>query len=260
MTALKRYDDLFRLDGKIALVTGSSQGLGLAIAEGLARAGAAVVLNGRRPQKLESARQTLRRKRLDVRASAFDVSNEAEVVEAIERIERDIGPIGILVNNAGATFRAPAESFPTERWREVMATNLDGVFFVSRAVGARMIQRKRGKIINIASLLSEAARPTICAYAASKGAIRMLTRALAVEWAKYNIQVNAIGPGYFETELNRPLMDDEKFDAWVRSRTPAGRWGKPADLVGAAVFFASRASDFVTGQILYVDGGWLSSL
>jgi len=252
--------DLFSLEGKRALVTGSSRGLGLAIAEGLGRAGATVVLNGRNADRLDAALRALKRKRLAAHALVFDVTDEVRVAAAVAEIEREVGPLDILVNNAGTTFRAPAHEFPTERWRDVIATNLDGVFFVSRAVGARMIRRRRGKIINISSLLSEAARPTISAYAASKGAVKMLTRALAVEWAKYNIQVNAIGPGYFDTELNRPLVQDEDFDAWVRSNTPAGRWGRPNDLVGAAVFLASSASDFVTGQTLYVDGGWLANL
>jgi len=252
--------DLFNLGNRIAFVTGSSRGLGLAMAEGLGHAGAAVVLNGRDRARLEKARDSLQRAGIQVAAYAFDVTDESAVADGVERIEKEVGPIAILVNNAGRTFRAPAEEFPTERWREIMDLNVDAVFYVSRAVGKRMVERKRGKVINIASLLSEAARPTIAPYTASKGAVKMLTKALAVEWAKHNVQVNAIGPGYFTTEMNRPLFTDPEFDAWVKARTPAGRWGDPRELVGAAVFLASAASDFVTGQVIYVDGGWLAAL
>ena len=251
---------LFNLDGRIALVTGSSRGLGRAIAEGLAQAGARVVLNGRNAEALEAARYEMASAGLDVSASRFDITDEEDVERAVVRIEEEVGPLGILVNNAGINRRAPIEEFPTEAWRELMSVNLDGMFFVSRAVGRRMIPRKRGKVVNIASLLSEAARPSISPYAASKGAVKMLTKGMAVEWAKHNIQVNAIGPGYFLTDMNQALVADEKFDAWVKQKAPAGRWGDPAELVGAAVFFASAASDFVTGQILYVDGGWLANL
>lgn len=251
---------LFDLSGKTALVTGSSQGLGYAIAQGLGEAGARVVLNGRNAEKLEKARSSLEKTGLDARGYAFDVADEWGVTVGVERIEEEVGPIGILVNNAGINRRSPAEDFPTQDWRDIFGTNLDGMFFVSRAVGKRMIERKEGKVVNIASLLSEAARPSITPYAASKGAVKMLTKGLAVEWAKHNIQVNAIGPGYFVTEMNKPLKADEAFDAWVKSQAPAGRWGEPNELVGAAVFFASRASDYVSGQVLYVDGGWLASL
>lgn len=252
--------DLFSLSRKHALITGSSAGLGLALAEGLGKAGATVILNGRNAARLEKARLALRRKRIKAFGYAFDVTDEGGVGEAVAQIEREVGAIDILVNNAGINLRAPIEDFPTDQWRELMAVNVDAVFYVSKAVGRRMMRRKRGKVINIVSLLSEAARPTIAPYAASKGAIKMLTKSLAVEWAPYNIQVNAIGPGYFDTEMTRKLVRDRKFDAWVRSKTPADRWGKPEELVGAAVFFASKASAFVTGQILYVDGGWLANL
>ena len=252
--------DLFRLDGRLALLTGSSQGLGLAMAKGLGQAGARVVLNGRNVEKLERARQGLVDEGIEVFGYAFDVTDAASVEEAVGRVEDEVGPIDILVNNAGINRRAPFEAFPVEQWREVMDTNLNAMFYVSKAVGARMISRKRGKIINIASLLSEAARPSITPYTASKGAVKMLTKGMAVEWAPHNIQVNAIGPGYFVTEMNRPLVEDPKFDAWVKQKCPSGRWGDPSELVGAAVFFASAASDFVTGQVLYVDGGWLANL
>lgn len=252
--------ELFSLKKRIALVTGSSRGLGLAMAEGLGKAGAEIVLNGRKVTPLKRAQRKLRARRIRTAVCSFDVTDEAAVIESVEWIEKNVGPIDILVNNAGINLRAPIEEFPTEQWHQIMDLNLNAVFYVSKAVGRRMIRRRRGKIINIASLLSEAARPTIAPYAASKGAVKMLTKSLAVEWARYGIQVNAIGPGYFATEMNKPLVKDREFDAWVRERTPAGRWGKPGDLVGTAVYLASKASDFVTGQIVYVDGGRLSEL
>jgi gluconate 5-dehydrogenase len=252
--------ELFSLKGRRALVTGSSQGLGLAMAEGLGKAGATVILNGRNVKKLERARQKLQRKKIKTRTCAFDVTDEAAVVEGVRRIEKDVGAIDILVNNAGMNLRALIEEFPTDQWHELMDLNVNGVFYVSKAVGKRMVRRKRGKVVNILSLMSAGARPTTAPYAASKGAIAMFTKALATEWGKYNIQVNAVGPGYFATAMTRPLVEDKKFDAWVRAETPAGRWGKPTELTGAVVFFASKASHFVTGQILYVDGGWLAAL
>ena len=251
---------LFSLKGKRAFITGSSQGLGLAMAEGLGKAGATVILNGRNVKKLERARKKLRARRIRTFAYPFDVTQEEQVIAGVAAIEKEVGPIDILVNNAGINLRAPIEDFPTAQWHQLMDLNLNAVFYVSKAVGKRMIRRRRGKVINIASLLSEAARPTIAPYTASKGGIKMFTKAMATEWAKHNIQVNAIGPGYFATPMNEKLVKDKRFDAWVKARTPAGRWGDPSELVGAAVFFASRASDFVTGQILYVDGGWLAAL
>ena len=251
---------LFSLKGKRALITGSSQGLGLAVAEGLGKAGATVILNGRNPDKLDRAWRTLRAKRIKAHPYAFDVTDEAQVIRSVAAIEKEVGPINILVNNAGVNLRGPIAEIPSDRWHELMDLNLHAVFYVSKVVGKRMIRHRRGKVINIASLASEAARPGIAPYAASKGAIKMFTKSLAVEWAKYNIQVNAIGPGYFITEMTADRARDKKFDAWVKLRTPAGRWGKPRELAGAAVFLASKASDFVTGQILYVDGGWLANL
>ena len=252
--------DLFSLKRKRALVTGSSRGLGLAMAAGLGRAGATVILNGRDEARLGRAVRGLKAKRVKAYGYSFDVTRPEEVADAVSRVERELGPIGILVNNVGINLRAPVAEMEIEKWHEVMDANLHSVFYVSRAVGRRMVRRRRGKIINVASLLSEAARPTTASYAASKGAVKMLTKSLAVEWAQYNIQVNAIGPGYFDTELTRPLVENRRFDAWVKSRTPAGRWGRPEELAGAAVFLASRASDFITGQVLYVDGGWLANL
>jgi gluconate 5-dehydrogenase len=252
--------NLFNLSGRVALVTGSTSGLGQAIARGLAEAGATVIVNGRDRDRLAAAVQAFHESGLEAHAAGFDVASEAEVTDAVARIEAEIGPIDILVNNAGIQRRAPLVDMPREVWDEVMANNLTGVFLVGRTVARGMISRRRGKIINIASLTSEVARKTIGPYTASKGGVRQLTRSMCVEWAEHNIQVNGIGPGYFVTELNAALTSDPAFDAWVRGRTPAGRWGMPEELVGAAVFLASPASDFVNGQVIYVDGGILASI
>lgn len=251
---------LFDLTGRVALVTGSGQGLGLAIARGLAAAGATVVLNGRSEAKLSATAAALRADGLQVATCPFDVTDGEAVEAGVARIEAETGPIDILVNNAGIQIRSPFEAFPRADWDRILATNLTGVYTASQAVGRHMIGRRRGKIINICSLMSEVARPTIAPYAATKGAVKMLTKGLAVEWAKHGIQVNGIGPGYFKTELNAALVADEAFSAWVEKRTPAGRWGEPEELVGAAIFLSSRASDFVTGQIIYVEGGMLSGV
>ncbi|HUU91984.1 MAG TPA: SDR family NAD(P)-dependent oxidoreductase [Phycisphaerae bacterium] len=252
--------DLFDLTGRIALVTGSSQGLGLVLARGLGEAGATVVLNGRNKKRLSDAVDTLADAGLNAHGCAFDVTEADAIDRAVGPIEDDVGPIDILVNNAGVQRRGPLESLDEAAWREVVDTNLTGPFLVSRRVARGMIERRRGKIINICSLMSELGRETTGNYAASKGGLKMLTRAMAVEWARHNIQANGIGPGYFLTEMTRKLADDPEFDAWIRGRTPAGRWGDPDELIGAAVFLASAASDFVNGQILYVDGGILAAL
>jgi gluconate 5-dehydrogenase len=251
---------LFDLNGRTALITGSSQGLGLALARGLAQAGARVVLNGRDAKKLSAAADALRREGANVDIAAFDVTDGAACAKAAERIETEIGPLDILVNNAGIQRRGPLEQVEEKMWREVLDTNLTSAFLVARAVAPRMIARRAGKVINICSLMSEVGRATTGPYAAAKGGLKMLTRAMAVEWARHGLQVNAIGPGYFATELTKPLVENPEFNAWVCQRTPAGRWGKPEELVGTAVFLASPASDFVNGQILYVDGGMLASL
>ncbi|GJD50338.1 Gluconate 5-dehydrogenase [Methylobacterium crusticola] len=251
---------LFDLTGRRALVTGSSQGIGLSLALGLGRAGAALVLNGRDATKLEAAVDGLRRQGLDARAAAFDVSDPAAVAAGVARIEAEIGPLDILVNNAGIQRRMPLEDFPVETWRELMRINLDSVFYVGQAVARHMIRRRRGKIINIASLQSEAARAGIAPYTASKGAVKNLTKGMCTDWARHGLQVNGIGPGYFATPLNQALIDNPDFDAWLKARTPAGRWGRVEELQGAAIFLASAASDFVNGQILYVDGGVLATL
>ena len=252
----------FDLTGRLAVVTGSSQGIGFGIAGGLAAAGARIVLNGRNEARLADAAARIGEAafRPVDGLGVFDVTDADAVEAGIARIEREAGPIDILVNNAGIQRRMTLEEFPIETWHEVMRTNLDSVFFVGQAVAKRMIPRARGKIINIASLQSEAARPTIAPYTASKGAVKMLTRGMCADWARHGLQINAIGPGYFETELNRPLREDPVFDAWLCRRTPAGRWGRVEELNGAAVFLASSASDFVNGQVIYVDGGVLSVL
>ena len=251
---------LFDLDGRLALVTGSSQGIGFALARGLAGAGAAVVLNGRDEVKLQRAVETLAGEGLEVHACGFDVSDPAAVEAGVARVEAEIGPVDILVANAGIQRRSALVDVDPALWQEVIATNLTGVLAVGQAVARRMITRRRGKIVNICSLMSEVTRPTVGPYSAAKGGVKMLTRSMCVEWAPYNIQVNGIGPGYFATELNQALVEDEAFDRWLRERTPAGRWGEVQELIGAAVFLSSRASDFVNGQIIYVDGGVLASL
>ena len=251
---------LFDLTGRRALVTGSSRGLGFVIARGLAEAGAELVLNGRNRDRLGEAVERFEGFGLKATGSAFDVTKHDEVREEVGRIEREIGPVDILVNNAGINRRAPLEELDVDSWREVIETNLTGVWLAAREAVKGMIDRRRGKIVNICSLMSELGRRTVGAYAAAKGGVKMLTRAMAVEWAEHNIQVNGMGPGYFVTEMTKPLAEDEEFDAWLRARTPAGRWGEPEELVGTAVFLASRASDFVNGQVIYVDGGILAAL
>jgi gluconate 5-dehydrogenase len=251
---------LFDLAGRTALVTGATSGLGLAIARGLKEAGAAVVVNGRDDSRIAAALATMGEAGGAAHGARFDVTNGDEVEAGVARIEAEVGPIDILVNNAGIQRRAPLLEVDEAFWNDVIRTNVTGVFLVAQAVARRMVPRGRGKIVNIASLTSEVARKTIAPYVTAKGAVKQLTRAMCVEWAAANIQVNAIGPGYFVTPLNEALLNDEAFDAWVKARTPAGRWGRPEELVGAAVFLSSSASDFVNGQVLYVDGGLLASI
>ncbi len=252
---------LFDLTGKTALVTGSSDGLGLAIARGLAAAGAGIVLNGRDEGKLAAVAKSFEAEGLRTLAQAFDVADEAAVLGAFEHFDAAGVEIDILVNNAGIQLRKPMLDLKTEEWRRVVDTHLTGSFQVGREAARRMIARGRGgKIINIASLASEVARATIAPYVAAKGGVRMLTRSMAAEWARSDIQANAIGPGYIATEMHRALLDDPEFDAWVKGRTPSGRWGKPDDLIGVTVFLASSASAYVNGQIIYVDGGLLAVL
>ena len=252
--------DLFDLTGRIALVTGSAQGLGLAVARGLGKAGARVVVNDVVAERLEAAVTRLRGEGLDADGALFDVTDEAAVEAAVADLEARLGPIEILVNNAGVQRRAPLESFTKDDWDLLVAVNVTGTFLVAQAVARRMIPRGHGKIVNVSSVNGELARPSIAPYVATKGAVNNLTKGMATDWARYGIQVNAIGPGYFITELTQPLADDPAFDAWLRGRTPAGRWGDPSELVGAAVFLASDASSFVNGQVIYVDGGLLAAL
>ena len=251
---------LFDLSGRRALVTGSSQGIGLALAAGLARHGAAVVLNGRNAEKTQAAVRLLQAEGYEAEAAVFDVTDPAASAAEVARIEAESGAIDILVNNAGMQFRAPLEDFPVERWDVLVRTNISSVFYVSQAVARFMIARGRGKIINIASVQSELARPNIAPYTATKGAVRNLTRGMSTDWAKHGLQVNALAPGYFKTPLNQALVDDPKFSAWLEGRTPAGRWGEVEELVGAAVFLSGDASSFVTGHMLMVDGGITTSL
>ncbi len=251
---------LFDLTGRIALVTGSARGLGFAVTRGLAAAGARVILNDVVAERLDGAVSMLRGEGLDADGRVFDVTDEAGVEAAVADIEGRLGPIEILVNNAGIQRRAPLESFTKDDWDLLFAVNVTGAFLVARAVAQRMIPRGHGKIINVSSVNGELARPSIAPYTATKGAVNTLTRGMATDWACHGIQVNAIGPGYFITEITQPLADDPVFDGWLRGRTPAGRWGDPSELVGAAVFLASDASSFVNGQVIYVDGGLLAAL
>lgn len=250
----------FRLDGRLALVTGSSAGIGLAIARGLAEAGAAVVLNGRDAGRLEAAAAALGGEGHRVHRACFDTSDAAAVHAEVARIERDIGAIEILVNNAGITRRGPFLEVTHEDWRAVQGTNVDGMFITGQAVARHMATRRRGRIINICSVMSELGRPGTAAYTTSKGAAKMLTKAMAIELGPLGIQVNAIGPGYFATELTEPLLTDEQFAAWLKGRTPSRRWGQVHELGPVAVFLASDAAAFVNGHVLYVDGGITATL
>jgi gluconate 5-dehydrogenase len=245
----------FDLTGRRALVTGGGSGLGLAIARGLAEAGADVTINGRSRARLDAAAAALERDGIRVEVAPFDVTRSEAVAASMASLERERA-IDIVVNNAAVNHRAPLETFGDEQWRSLIATNLDGPFFVARAVIPGMKTRRRGKIINLCSLASDLGRPNIVPYAASKGGVRMLTRALAVELAPYDIQVNGIAPGFFRTEMNAALVADAEFSDWVARRTPAGRWADPPEIAGAAVFLASAAADYVTGHILAVDGGF----
>jgi gluconate 5-dehydrogenase len=251
---------LFDLTGKVALVTGSTSGLGRAIAGGLAAAGATVVINGRNLERLKATVDAIRSKGLKAEGYPFDVTSEAAVIEGVAKIEREVGPIDILINNAGIQRRQPLVEMSEATFEEVMKHNLTSVFIVGRTVAKGMIARKRGKIVNIASLTSEVARKTIGPYTAAKGGVRQLTKTMCVEWAEHNIQVNAIGPGYFRTELNTTLWEDKAFNSWVTGRTPAGRWGEPEELIGIAIFLSSAASDFMNGQTVYIDGGLLAGM
>lgn len=251
---------LFSLAGKTALVTGGNGGIGLGIAKGLARAGAAVAIAGRNKGKNEKALKELKKLKKDCRSFTVYLGQTEKLKSFYKRVSKAMGGIDILINNAGITFRGRADETPAETFEEVQKINVTAPFVLSGAFAKeRMREKKPGSIIITASLMSESSRPTTSAYTASKGAVRQLIKALAIDWAEFNIRVNGIGPGYIQTELTRPLYEDEEFDGWVKKRTPVGRWGAPDDFEGAAVYLASDASSFVTGQILYVDGGWLST-
>lgn len=251
----------FDLIGKRALITGGTHGLGMAMAKGLAQAGATLIINGHSQDKMDFALQQYRAQGFTAHGYLFDVTQDAAVQQAIQRIEQEVGPIDILVNNAGIIKRIPILDMSAEAFREVIDVDLVGPFIVSKHVGQYMIGRRAGKIINICSMMSELGRDTVTAYAAAKGGLKMLTKNMATEWARHNIQVNGIGPGYFATEQTAPIrVNGHPFNNFILQRTPAGRWGDPDDLAGTAVFLASSASNFVNGQIIYVDGGILATI
>ena len=251
---------LFDLSGRVALITGSSRGLGRAMAEGLAAAGARVIVNGTDQARVAAAAQELAAGGYAAEGAAFDVTDEAAVLRAFAGFDARGLAIDILVNNAGIQLRKPMLELSTAEWNKVLDTNLTSAFVIGREAARRMVPRGRGKIINIGSLTSQLARATVAPYTVAKGGIKMLTQAMAAEWAEHGVQANAIGPGYMLTDMNQALIDNPVFDAWVKGRTPSRRWGKPEELIGAAVFLASAASDYVNGQILYIDGGMTAVL
>ena len=251
--------ELFNLKGKRALITGSSQGIGYALARCLDQAGANIILNGRNKEKLENSAKNLNGKG-ELHQLCFDVTDHNETKDAINNYESEFGAIDILVNNAGMQHRTPLEDFPPEMFEQLLKTNVTSVFNVSQAIVKHMIKRGSGKIINIASVQTLLARPGIAPYTATKGAVGNLTKGMATDWAKYGLQCNAIAPGYFDTPLNAALVSDKEFTSWLEKRTPAGRWGEVEELVGACIFLSSSASNFVNGHTLYVDGGITASL
>jgi len=254
------YNQLFDLTGKRALVTGAGQGIGFELARGLASAGAEIIVNDIDPERLNVAAGKLRDEGATVHELGFDVTDTEQVAVSIDRFESETGAIDILVNNAGMQFRAPLEEFPVDRFDFMMRLNINSVFYVGQAVAKHMIERGAGKIVNICSVQTALARPSIAPYTASKGAVANLTKGMATDWAKHGLQINGLAPGYFKTELTSALVADEEFTAWLSARTPAGRWGEVNELVGACIFLSSKASSFVNGHVLYVDGGITSSL
>lgn len=261
MIQSKSAPSLFDLTGRMALITGSTRGIGFALAQGLAEAGAAVIVNSRQQDAVTQAVSKLQALGLNARGAVFDVADTAGVDAAFEGFDRDGLAIDILINNAGIQHRQPMLDLSLDDWNRVINTNLTAAFVVGRAAARRMVNRGNGgKIINIGSLTSEAGRATVAPYTVAKGGIKMLSKAMAAEWAQFNIQANSIGPGYILTDMNEALINNPSFDAWVKSSNPAQRWGRPEELVGTAIFLASGASSYVNGQIIYVDGGWLSVL
>jgi gluconate 5-dehydrogenase len=250
----------FHLNGKLALITGSSAGIGFALARALGEAGAHVILNGRNAEKVATAAATLQAEGLQVSQSVFDVTQAKDVAAAVHQIESEVGALDILINNAGMQIRGPLHEYKDEDWHTLMRTNLDSVYFVGKTVAQKMIPRGIGKIINICSVQSELGRPGIAPYTASKGAVKMLTKGMAIDWGPYGINVNGLGPGYFKTDLTEKLVADPAFTTWLVGRTPSRRWGDVQELGGAVVFLASEASKFVNGHILYVDGGVTATL
>ncbi len=252
---------LFNLTGKTALITGGTHGLGMAISIGLAKAGATVVINDLSKEKLESAKLEFKKQQVDVHTYEFSVTDEFQVKEAVSKIEKEVGPIDILVNNAGIIKRIPIIDMQVQEFKDVLEVDLVAPFIMAKHIVPGMIKRGNGKIINMCSMMSELGRDTVSAYASAKGGLKMLTKSMATEWAKHNIQANGIGPGYFATTQTAPIrVDGHPFNEFIISRTPAGRWGEPSDLAGAAIFLSSKASDFVNGMILYVDGGILATI
>jgi gluconate 5-dehydrogenase len=249
--------NLFSVTSKKILITGSAQGIGFLLAKGLAESGAEIIINDITAERAEKAVHELQQQGFIAYSAPFDVTQSQQVNESIQRIETDIGAIDVLINNAGIQRRHPFTEFPEQDWDDIIAVNQKAVFLVSQAVARQMIKRNSGKIINICSMQSELGRDTITPYAASKGAVKMLTRGMCVELARYNIQVNGIAPGYFKTEMTKALVEDAAFTAWLTKRTPAARWGDPEELIGAAIFLSAKASDFVNGHLLFVDGGML---
>ena len=248
---------LFDISGKIALITGSGRGIGIGYARGYLDAGATVILNDIVEERLENTLKMFREEGYEnVYGYRFDVTDEEDVVANVDKIEEEVGPIDILINNAGIQRRIPMVDFDIATFREVIDTNLTSAFIVGRAVAKKMIPRGHGKIINITSLNAILARENICAYSSAKGGLVMLTKSMALEWGPKGICVNSIGPGYIATELTQPLVDDPEFDAWVKSEIPLKRWGSPEDIVGTAIFLAAPASDYINGFVIYVDGGW----
>ncbi|MFC4236828.1 SDR family oxidoreductase [Thalassospira xianhensis] len=252
--------ELFSLAGKTALITGSSRGLGRAFAEGLAAAGATVILNGTNSERLSQACKEMSDAGMKVDMSLFDVTDEAAIRAAFDRFDAAGTQIDILINNAGIQFRKPMLELDTADWQRVIDTNLTSAFMIGREAAKRMVKRGHGKIVNIGSLTSELARATVAPYTVAKGGIKMLTKAMAAEWGEYGLQANAIGPGYMLTDMNEALTSNPEFDAWVKARTPARRWGRPDELIGTAIYLCSDASNYVNGQIIYADGGMISVL